>query len=360
MTNRTLQLTGKMRDQKGISAIMVAVLLTMFIGFAAMAVDVGHVMVTRNELQNIADATSLAGARWLGNEYEGMSYAEIQAYVCDPAPIQSVVEQVATNSFAGGMDGITINAEDIRIGTWDANATPRLTETLSAPNAVSVTARRDGGANGPITTFFARVFGVDEVPLAADATAALTGQGTAGEGDLELPVGISRKWFEKPEFCDQPIKFYPTGTIDGCAGWMVFDETPASASQLKKIVDGMEAGTFESPYTVAGESQFQFIGGNVANQLCNLQDLFNQKKLEEPPYDQWTTNVVVYDWPDCSNPNTTILIVGFATTIVTDVLCSERDGAQEITATVICDNLEPGRGGGGNYGTMGTIPGLVE
>jgi hypothetical protein len=258
------------------------------------------------------------------------------------------------------MDGITIDAGDIRIGKWDENATPRLTETLNAPDAVSVTARRDGDANGPITTFFARVFGVDEVPLAADATAALTGQSTSGEGALPLPVGISKKWFEKPEFCNQPIKFYPTGTIEGCAGWMTFTETPASASQLRKIVDGLEAGTFQSPYTVAGDSQFEFIGGNVANQLCNLKDLFEQKRLEEPPYDQWETSVVVYDWPDCSNPNSTILIVGFATTIITNVLCPDRDDAQEITAIVICENLEPGRGGGGNYGTMGTIPGLVE
>jgi hypothetical protein len=354
------QLTSKIKDQAGMSAIMLAVLLTMFVGFIAMAVDVGHVMVTRNELQNIADATSLAGARWIGNQYEGMSYAEVQAYVCDPMPVQSFVQEVATNSFAGGMDGITINAGDIRIGKWDADATPRFTETLNAPDAVNVTARRDGGANGPIATFFARIFGVDEVDVAADATAALTGQSTSGDGELELPVGISRKWFEKPEFCDQPIKFYPTGTIDGCAGWMTFNEYPASASQLRKIVDGMEAGTFESPYTVAGDSQFNFIGGNVANQLCNLKELFDQKKLEEPPYDEWETNVVVYDWPDCSNPNDTILIVGFATTIVTNVLCPDYDDAQEITAIVICDNLEPGRGGGGNYGTMGTIPGLVE
>jgi len=352
---RTLQASRKLKDESGVTAILVAILLTMFIGFSAMAVDVGHIMVTRNELQNIADATSLAGARWIGNQYEGMTYAQQVAWVCDPAAIQTVVQDVAGSNFAGGMEGITIAAADIKIGTWNPNTTPRLTETLISPDAVSVTARRDGGANGPITTFFARIFGVDTVDVSADATAALTGESTAGDGDLELPVGISMKWFERPDFCNQSIKFYPTGTLDGCAGWMTFDSHPASANQLRKIIDGMEAGTFESPGAIAGETQFEFIGGNIANQLCNIKDLYDQKKDADG---NWQTHIVVYEWPDCSNPNTNITIVGFVTTVVHNVLCPP-DGA-EITASVICDNTEPGRGGGGDYGTKGSIPGLVE
>ena len=41
------------------TAILVAVALMMLIGFAAMAVDVGYYMVTKNDLQDIADATAL-------------------------------------------------------------------------------------------------------------------------------------------------------------------------------------------------------------------------------------------------------------------------------------------------------------
>ena len=62
------------------TAIMMAVSLTMLIGFAALAVDVGYVMLTKNELQNIADATALGGARWLGDRYSRMTYAQQQAY----------------------------------------------------------------------------------------------------------------------------------------------------------------------------------------------------------------------------------------------------------------------------------------
>ena len=41
----------KVIEQKGIVAPMVAVLLTLLVGFTALAVDIGYYMVTRNELQ---------------------------------------------------------------------------------------------------------------------------------------------------------------------------------------------------------------------------------------------------------------------------------------------------------------------
>ena len=205
--------------------------MAMFIGFTALAVDIGYVMVTRNELQNVADASALAGTRWLGNNYEGMDYGEQQNYVCDPAPIMTVVNGVASQNRAGGVYINTINSADVVIGRWDA-ASSTLTPTLNQPDAVRVTARRDGSANGPITTFFAGILGIHTAGVTAFATAALTPQSTAGPGGLPIPVGISRFRLES-EFCDQPIKFSPTGTIEGCAGWHTYDQSPASASTLR-------------------------------------------------------------------------------------------------------------------------------
>ena len=47
-------------NQKGISAIIIAVCLVMLIGFIALSIDVSHLVVARNELQNAADAGALA------------------------------------------------------------------------------------------------------------------------------------------------------------------------------------------------------------------------------------------------------------------------------------------------------------
>jgi Flp pilus assembly protein TadG len=392
----------KFRSQKGMTAIMMAVCLTMLIGFAAMAVDVGYVMLTKNELQNIADATALWGARWLGDNYRDMTYAQQQAYVCNPGQIISDIQEVALESYAGGMDGITINAGDVRIGTWDPNGTPPLTQTLNQPDAVSVTVRRDGAANGPISSVFARVLGLDTFDISADATAALTGQGESSPGELELPVGISAYFFDGYG-CNDWIKFSPTNDPDACAGWTSWDYN-ANDANMRKILE--QDPRYESPETSAAEDTANFIGGDLStNTFDALLTLYREKgydynpntgqpietavidgedapvaghhsggvplfdddgvtRLEYPDgtprnYHKWETLVVVYDWYDCDNPNTAIRIAGYAMIDLTDVVGPPD---KLLRGQIMCNLFSNGdnRGGGGNYGTMGTIPGLVE
>jgi hypothetical protein len=85
----------------------------------------------------------------------------------------------------------------------------------------------------------------------------------------------------------------------------------------------------------------------------------------------WRANVVVYmpeapggeDCPDpadvscgCANPNQQLSVVGFATVIITDV---KPPPLKEIWGRVLCNMYDPGRGGCNDFGTFGTIPGLV-
>lgn len=356
-----VELAYRLKSERGVVAIIVAISMVMFIGFTALAVDVGYLMVTRNELQNVADAAALAATRKLGVIYEGMSYEEQQAYTCDPLLLTAIANDVALQNQAGGSN-IAINGADVVIGQWDGE-NKELEPTLNRPDAVRVTARRDGRANGPITTFFAGVLGINTSDVTAFATAALTGQSTSGPGGLPIPVGISKAWFQQG-FCDQPIKFYPTGTIDGCAGWHTYDISPPSAAQLRDILTQLENGTYQSPDTEAGETQFEFTGGTVAAAFEEMKSLFDAMKgLNDGVIDAdndpntWTTSVVVYDWDDCSNPNKVVTIAGYATVTIYEV--SEAP-EKTIWAVAKCEDTEPGRGGGGNFGTMGSIPGLVE
>jgi len=356
----------KVKNQAGVSAVIVAIVLTMLIGFTALAVDVGFMYVTKNELQNVADAAALAGAGYLGSIYKGLSYDEQQTHEFSRSDIVGVAQQVALKNQAAKMN-IVINDADVTIGNWDGtNPLPPMAAPIVGPDAVRIIARRDGSANGPITTFFAKIFGIDSVDVSADATAALTGQSTAGPGGLPFPAGISKKWFEKDEYCNQPIKFYPTGTLEGCAGWHTYDESPANASKLREILEGLTPPdrTYESPPVQAGETEFTFTGGTVTSAFDEMKALFDAMKVlndgvldaDENP-DTWTTSVVVYDWDDCRNPHGDITITGFAVVTITEV----QDAPDKIIqAKVICDMIESGRGGGSNYGTMGTIPGLVE
>lgn len=350
-------------DQRGVAAIIVSVTLVMFLGFAALAVDLGYVMVTRNELQNVADAAALGATRQLGVIYEGLSYGQMPTYVCDPAGLINVAREIAVKNGAGGK-AVAINDSDVTIGRWNAS-TKVLTPTLVGPDAVRVRVRRDSSANGPISTFFAMIWHKNTVDVTAVATAALTAQSTAGPGGLPIPVGISRAWFDnKAVFCNQPIKFYPTNSPEGCAGWHTYEDNPANASQLRRILDGLKDGRYVAPEATAGTTEFEFVGGTIAADFPEMAALFDYcKVLNDGEVDQdtdpttWTTAVVVYDSADCTNPNKAITIVGFSTVTIYEVLTAPE---KTILARVVCDNIDEGRGGGGTYGTLGSIPGLVQ
>jgi hypothetical protein len=355
----------KFGDQRGVVFILVIIAIGALLAFTALALDVGNVMVVKNELHNVSDAAALAATRKLGNIYEGMSYEDQLIYnaTAAAATIKSVANEVATLNKASGA-GMEIIPDDVKIGRWNSK-TKEFTENLMQPDAVMVTARKDERANGPVATFFARIFIKDPVKVSTTATAALTGQSTAGPGGLPIPVGISRAWFEsKQQFCGQPIRFYPTGTAAGCAGWHTYEESPPSASRLKSILDSLKNRTYQSPATTAGTTIFNFNGGTLTSAFSNMQSLFNTMKvLNDGVLDAdndsttWTTSVVVYDRSDCSNPNTAIRIAGFATVVIRQVLDSPD---KIIDGDVVCDSVETGRGSGENFGTKGSIPGLVK
>jgi len=329
------------------------------------------VMISKNEVQNAADASALAGCRLLGSFYEELGYEDQQTFVPDPAPIIDRAKTAAHYNEVARKN-IDLADNEVEIGVWDAHS-KTFTPTLTHPDAVRVTAHRDDSVNGKIPTFFAKIMGIDSMGVAARATAALTGSSTVAEGGLPLPVGISKFRFDSP-FCNQPIKFYPTGTLEGCAGWDVYSDGNPNDSKLRGIIEGLtemaedtpahEAG-YQSPETIAYETAFNFIGGTMSeNTFLDFMDLFNAAKIlndgiidaDEDPT-TWTTTVPVYDWLDCSNPNTTIQIVGFATVTITTV---ETAPEKTIMGTILCLKVEGGRGGGGDFGTMGSIPNLVQ
>lgn len=401
------------KNQTGAVIVTMAVILTVLLGFTAFAIDIGYRMVTKNELQNVADSTALAAAGKLGAIYRGMNYAEQQSYVCDPAEIVAVAQDVGQKNRAA-TKLIEINEADVEIGRWSTGV---FSLTLSQPNAVRVTARRDDNANGPVPTFFAGILGVDLLDTSATATAALTGQSTSEPGELELPVGISRAWFDSHPGvpCGDHIKFYPTTDPDACAGWTTFTEN-ANTSNLRNILDGV----LISDPTVAGETDFEFTGGVSAASFSNLILLFKRQghdvdsngdwiydatgnlvrfateaqgavPLEvsingiptllyypadenDPDYPApaqrprnkhaWETTVAVYEnddgTADCDNPNQTKPIVGYARIRLTDVVDAPD---KLVVGELVCDYVdnEDTRGGGGEgFSLMGSIPGLVK
>ena len=110
-------------NSRGGVLAMVAILLFVFIGVAALAIDIGYLSHTRNELQNVADAAALAGAGYLGSVYAGLPPNQHQTHSFNRNDIVAVVQDIAgKNRAANDTVAINDNTTDIKIGLWDPTA----------------------------------------------------------------------------------------------------------------------------------------------------------------------------------------------------------------------------------------------
>lgn len=350
-------------EERGAVAVTVAILSVALFSIAALALDISNAMVARNELQNVADASALAGARQLGLIYQalpqGTPYTSYQ--LNSPAVVTDAVQSVALQNQARKV-AISIDSTDIVIGVWNAT-TRTLTPGNIGPTGVRVTARRDSSTNGPVATWLAGIMGINQMNVGATATAALTGTGTVAPGEANAPFGLDEIIFSNPAYCGTPIQFYPTNNPpQGCAGWQTFLESPPNANTEKQIIEGLTSNppTYITPEISAGATSLEYIGGNVQSVFPYLINLFNAKKVSDassPTGYCWNVVVPVYQGQDCANPNEPMMTIGFASACIWNV---QGAPTQQIDAMVTCGEVTNGQGGGGNFGTLGSIPGLVE
>ena len=88
------------QNRRGVTAVIVAICLVMLIGFAALAIDVGYLYSTRNELQNVADSGALSGAGYLGSVYETLTYSQQLGYIFNRQDVVDAVNQVTQKNKA--------------------------------------------------------------------------------------------------------------------------------------------------------------------------------------------------------------------------------------------------------------------
>lgn len=151
-----------------------AVCLIFLLGFASLAVDIGHGYAIKAKLQNTADAAALAGAGALFSD-------ELILKTYDPKPdiIEDVQEYTLKNAEAYKLTDntsgslLTACGDDIVIGhiTDPTDETEGIDTAHPTINAVEVTLRRDSHCNGPVSTFFAGLIGMSEMNISAAATA---------------------------------------------------------------------------------------------------------------------------------------------------------------------------------------------
>lgn len=160
-------------DESGAVAIVVALIFTVMCGFVALAVDIGHIVRVKSELQRTADAAALAGAMGLvpysnpgPNQMPNWSQAQNKAL----AIINNAANEADNQIFA-----LTLNDNLPATGYWlldppqgyvqpPLTASRPTTATYLPEPAVSVTLSR------AVTLYFAPLVGVSS-PRTVTATA---------------------------------------------------------------------------------------------------------------------------------------------------------------------------------------------
>lgn len=330
-------------DQQGAVAVLVALSLTVLIPMLALVLDIGQALVVKQSLQNLVDAAALAGARQLGHVYEVIPPTGAGGTL----PVAGLGQVNGAVADMGGKNQPPRHTASVlsNLGVW--NATSR---TLAGGGALL-----DGvhvSAQTQVPTFVASAVGVKIIAVSADATAALTGLSQVPAGSLALPFGVARGWFSGKGWASRSFALTKNGTSPVCAAWSTFTQTPATQKQLQTIVKGILTGGYVSPIANSVQTQFQFLGAKPGAAFTELQSLYKNRK--DPKTGDWFTVVPVYDRGTCAAATGRTRIVGFATVKL------NQTSRTQLSATVVTNQIQAGRGGGMDYGTKGSIPGLVN
>ena len=150
---RTLPPTSRRREA-GLAILLVAILVLVLFGIAALVVDGGHAFDLKAQCQATADAAALAA----GEKLPDLTAARAAAMA------------YGTKNMDPAKHGTVITASNVEFGKWASNVfTPSALATEI--NAVRVTARRSVSGLNAMDTTFGKSVGSDTVDVSSKAVA---------------------------------------------------------------------------------------------------------------------------------------------------------------------------------------------
>ncbi len=152
--------------RRGVTIVQVAIFAPIAVGFTALAVDVGLLLNAQGDLQRAADSAALAGAS---------AYISDDGLMMNKAALKTTIEE---RSQAFSLQNPTLwvstilDTQDIQAGTHSFDNPDAELYDGERWNAAEVLVRREpGSSNGAVAFFFARIFGMAEGGVTADARA---------------------------------------------------------------------------------------------------------------------------------------------------------------------------------------------
>jgi Flp pilus assembly protein TadG len=159
-------LGARLRDERGSSLVIVAAGIVVFLGAAAVSVDLGMLFVAHSQAQRAADAAALAAAGILSNQPDDTAAARAEG-----------IAYAAKNDILG--TPAAVQGSDVTF--------PGYPTILKARVWVYRTAAR----GDPVNTIFARVLGINTADIAVKAAAQVY---PAGGAKCVLPIMIPDKF----------------------------------------------------------------------------------------------------------------------------------------------------------------------
>jgi Flp pilus assembly protein TadG len=348
------------RDTRGGTAVFVAVSIFMLLAMTGLVIDLGHLYVVRQELQNAADAGADAGAMslyWLGNGAQPEDAKDLLN--CAYAHLKAT-EVVQQNKSDG--QPLLISSADVEVGVWQYNAASNAWEFQELPcdaansytlNAVRVTTRRSNAWNGPVNLWFASFLGLDSVELTGQATALLGwvrnlrpgGGFPIAVGDTYVPPVGEKMW----------VTFNPDHSDAG--GWHGFKLPNINANLLEDLIDG----TWRDRGDINPNDLAIKCGDNIQMQNGVADSVLNhlQRQFYNVHNGDWT--VVLPVVPGSTTYNQSREVLGFCAFEIVEVDKKEKTVAGWVRGGYICPNGETGSpSGSSELALRASLPKLVQ
>jgi Flp pilus assembly protein TadG len=159
---------------RGVTAVVVAIVLAVLAGFLALVINSGHMFAIRGQLQNASDSAALAGAQELNGTVPGLEAARDQA-------VEWAGEHTTDKGMSVGID----RTADVELGYWDHEApresaftpiTSTTPQSLRMTNAVRVRTGRETARGNPMNVTMGALLGNNMTSdIRAEAIAVLGG-----------------------------------------------------------------------------------------------------------------------------------------------------------------------------------------
>lgn len=183
-----------LQDESGAAALLVALLLLAVLGCLSLVIDIGHIVMVRQELQNAADAGALAGAQSL------IPFVGENPPTPDWNSARTIARQTVT---ANKTDGTPLTDCEIQTGYWNLLSQEFISSGV-APTAIDVpavsarVARSTGQNSGPVLMTFARVLGINATDVRAESVAMIACPSTLpanGGFPLAINEDLAKKYW---------------------------------------------------------------------------------------------------------------------------------------------------------------------